>query len=163
MPLGVLTKCVAVYDTPFWREDGLTGEALSDVGPGTITFDVSPESGSPGMLLAFVGGDDARKLAPLPPEERRRAVLEGLAALFGDRARTPVDYVERAWADERWSGGGPTSNFGPGGWTTYGPALRERVGRVHWAGTETATVWSGYMEGALQSGERAAGEVLEAV
>ena len=82
--------------------------------------------------------------------------------LFGPRAAHPVDYAEQAWAAEEWSGGGPTSNFGPGGWTECGPALREPVGRIHWAGTETATVWSGYMEGALQAGERAAAEARRA-
>ena len=75
------------------------------------------------------------------------------------RAGHPLDYAEQEWAAEQWSGGGPTSNFGPGGWTRCGPVLREPVGRVHWAGTETATIWSGYMEGALQAGERAAAEV----
>jgi monoamine oxidase len=128
----------------------------------TLTFDNSPEDGSAGALIGFVGGPDARRLARLGADERRRAVVDGLVRLFGERAADPVDYVEQAWADEQWSGGGPTSNFGPGGWTGYGPVLREPFDRVHWAGTETATVWSGYMEGALQSGERAAAEVLAA-
>jgi monoamine oxidase len=50
----------------------------------------------------------------------------------------------------------------PGGWTQFGPALREPVGAIHWAGAETATVWNGYMDGAVQSGQRAASEVLTA-
>jgi monoamine oxidase len=160
MPLGTLTKCLALYESPFWRDDGLTGEAVTDAGPATLTFDSSPEDGSAGVLTGFVGGNDARALARLSPDERRRAVVSGLARVFGERAATPLDYVEQAWADEPWSGGGPTSNFGPGGWTGFGPLLRAPFGRVHWAGTETATSWSGYMEGALESGERAASEVL---
>ena len=161
MPLGTLTKCLALYDEPFWRRDGLTGEAVSDSGPVTLTFDSSPEDGSAGVLTGFVGGADARSLARIPPGDRRAAVLGGLARLFGERAARPADYFEQVWADEPWSGGGPTSNFGPGGWTAFGPVLREPSGHVHWAGTETATAWSGYMEGALQSGARAAAEVLE--
>ena len=98
----------------------------------------------------------------MAPAERRSAVLACFERLFGPRAAQPLDYAEQAWAAEEWSGGGPTSNFGRGGWTECGPALREPVGRVHWAGTETATVWSGYMEGALQAGERVAAEVLAA-
>jgi monoamine oxidase len=93
--------------------------------------------------------------------ERRTAVLACFERLYGPRAAQPLDYAEQTWSEEEWSGGGPTSNFGPGGWTACGPALREPVGRVHWAGTETATVWSGYMEGALQAGERVAAEVVE--
>jgi monoamine oxidase len=158
---GALTKCMALYEKPFWRDDGLSGEAVTDAGPVTLTFDSSPRDGSAGVLLGFVGGPEARELAALPVAERRGPVLACFERLYGARAAQPLDYAEQTWTEEEFSGGGPTSNFGPGGWTTCGPALREPVGRVHWAGTETATVWSGYMEGALQAGERVASEVLE--
>jgi len=161
MPLGTIAKCFAVYDEPFWRADGLSGEAVTDAGPVTLTFDSSPPSGSPGVLLGFIGGPDARDLLTLEPAERRAAALETFTRLFGPRAGEPIDFVEQSWAEQEWQPGGPTSNFGPGGWTGYGPALRAPVGPLHWAGTETATVWSGYMEGALQSGERAAEAALE--
>jgi monoamine oxidase len=157
---GALTKCMALYEEPFWRTDGLSGESVTDAGPVTLTFDSSSRDGSRGVLLGFVGGPEARQIAALPPAERRAAVLACFERLFGPRAAEPTDYAEQAWAQEEWSGGGPTSNFGPGGWTECGPALREPVGGIHWAGTETATVWSGYMEGALQAGERVAAEVL---
>ena len=113
-------------------------------------------------MLGFVGGPEAREMEGLAPAERQAAVLACFERLFGPAAAQPRDYAEQAWASEEWSGGGPTSNFGPGGWSECGPALREPVGRVHWAGTETATIWSGYMEGAMQAGERAAGEVAAA-
>jgi monoamine oxidase len=157
---GALNKCLALYETPFWREDGLSGAAVTDTGPATLTFDCSPRDGSAGVMLGFVGGPEARELAALPGAERRAAVLAGFERLYGPAAADPLDYAEHAWAAEEWSGGGPTSNFGPGGWSECGPALREPVGRVHWAGTETATVWSGYMEGAMQAGERVAGEIV---
>jgi monoamine oxidase len=159
---GALTKCMALYEEPFWRADGLSGESVTDGGPVTLTFDSSPKDGSPGVLLGFVGGPEARQMATMQPAERRDAVLACFERLFGPQATQPLDYAEQAWAAEEWSGGGPTSNFGPGGWTGCGKALREPVGRVHWAGTETAIVWSGYMEGALQAGERVAAEVLAA-
>jgi monoamine oxidase len=158
---GALTKCMALYEEPFWRADGLSGESVTDSGPVTLTFDSSPRDGSAGVLLGFVGGPEARELAALPAAERRAPVLSCLGRLFGARAAQPLEYAEQTWAEEPWSGGGPTSNFGPGGWTECGAALRERSGHVHWAGTETATVWSGYMEGALQAGDRVAAEVLE--
>lgn len=159
---GALTKCVALYAEPFWRADGLSGEAVSDAGPVTLTFDSSPRDAGSGVLLGFVGGPDARQLARSAPAERRAAVLACFTRLFGPRAAEPLDYAELNWAAEPFSAGGPTSNFGPGGWTALGPALRAPAGNVHWAGTETATVWSGYMEGALQAGERAAAEVIAA-
>jgi len=157
---GRLSKCMALYEEPFWRADGLSGEAVTDAGPVTLTFDCSPRDGSAGVLLGFVGGPEVGELELIGEEARRAAVLSCLARLYGPRAERPLDYVEREWSAEEWSRGGPTSNFGPGGWTGCGPALREPVGRIHWAGTETATVWSGYMEGALQAGERAAQEAL---
>jgi len=158
---GALTKCMALYEEPFWRADGLSGESVTDAGPVTLTFDSSPRDGSAGVLLGFVGGPEARELATLPVTERRAPVLACFERLFGRRAARPLEYAEQTWAEEEWSGGGPTSNFGPGGWTGCGSTLREPAGRLHWAGTETATVWSGYMEGALQAGERVAAEVLD--
>jgi len=47
----------------------------------------------------------------------------------------------------------------PGTWSTLGPLLREPVGVIHWAGTETAIIWNGYMDGAIRSGEDAAIQV----
>jgi monoamine oxidase len=158
---GALTKCMGLYEEPFWRADGFSGESVTDAGPVTLSFDSSPRDGSAGVLLGFVGGPEARALAAMPVAERRATVLACFERLYGTRAAQPLDYAEQTWSEEEWSGGGPTSNFGPGGWTACGPALRPPVGRVHWAGTETATVWSGYMEGALQAGERVAAEVVE--
>ena len=162
MAHGALTKCAAVYDEPFWRAEGLTGQAVSDRGPARLMFDNSPPEGSPGVLLGFIDGRAAHEHAARPEGERRRAVLECFARLFGPRAGRPERYLERAWADEEWSRGGPVCSFPTGGWTSCGRALREPVGRIHWAGAETATIWNGYMDGAVRSGERVAREVLEA-
>lgn len=161
MPQGSVWKCMAIYDQPFWRADGLTGQATSDRGPARIVFDNSPPSGSPGVLLGFLEGRFARELGRLPERERRAQVVDGFARLFGPRAAEPRDYIERGWAEDEWSRGCYGCSFTTGGWTAYGPALREPVGPVHWAGAETATVWNGYMDGAVQSGERAANEALE--
>jgi monoamine oxidase len=157
---GRLNKCMALYEEPFWRSDGFSGESVTDAGPVTLTFDSSPRDGSAGVLLGFVGGPEADEMAAMAESERRAAVLSCFTRLYGPRAESPLDYTEQEWSAEEWSGGGPTSNFGPGGWTACGAVLREPANRVHWAGTETATVWSGYMEGALQAGERAAAEAL---
>ncbi|MGI8460505.1 MAG: flavin monoamine oxidase family protein [Solirubrobacterales bacterium] len=163
MPMGWLVKAIALYDEPFWRDDGLSGEALNEQGPVTMTFDNSPPDGTPGALVGFIGGADARAFAKLGTSERRQAVLGSFEALFGPRARAAERYIEQDWAAEQWSGGGPVANFASGGWTSSGPVLREQIGPLHWAGTETATRWCGYIDGAVQSGERAAGEVVDAI
>jgi monoamine oxidase len=163
MPLGTVVKCFAVYDEPFWRRDGLTGQATSDAGPVRTTFDNSPPDGSPGILLAFLEGDWARRLIRLPEWERRGLVLDGLRRLFGSRAGTPERYLEKSWADEEWTRGCYGAAMTTGAWTAFGEYLRAPVGPIGWAGAEVATVWSGYMDGAVRSGERAAAEALAAL
>jgi monoamine oxidase len=128
-----------------------------------VTFDNSPPDGSPGVLLGFLEGREARRLGRVTFEERRDAVVGTFARLFGLRAAKPVDYVDRVWADEEWTRGCYGCAMPTGAWTEFGPALREPIGSLHWAGAETGTVWSGYMDGAVQSGQRAAGEAVAAL
>jgi monoamine oxidase len=161
MPLGTVAKCMAIYSEPFWRGDGLSGQGTSDAGPVKLTFDNSPPSGAPGVLLGFLEGRQARELGRLPADQRRAAVIDCFARLFGPRAGSPDGYVERLWAEEEWSRGCYGCHMPTGAWTNYGPALREPIGPLHWAGAEYATVWNGYMDGAVRSGEAAARAVLE--
>jgi monoamine oxidase len=112
------------------------------------------------VLVGFVGGDDARAHAARPEAEGRDAVLAGIARLYGPRALSPSGWAQRAWASERWSGGGPVAIAPPGTLTAGGAALREPAGRVLWAGTETSERWGGYIEGAIVAGERAAEQAL---
>lgn len=160
-PMGSVIKCVAVYERAFWRERGFSGEAVCDRDPVRIAFDDSPEEGAGGALVAFVLADAARRYGPRPAEERRREVLSALARFFGEEAGRPVEYVEKDWSAEPWSRGCYAALMAPGVLTEYGAALRAPVGRVHWAGTETAVRWMGYMDGALESGERVAREITE--
>ena len=96
-------------------------------------------------------------------EGRRSHLLGELASAFGPDAAHPLEFVEQRWSSEAFSGGGPVAGMGPGVLTAVGPALRRPVGVVHWAGTETAEAWSGYIDGAISSGIRAADEVLAAL
>ncbi|MGE5131674.1 MAG: flavin monoamine oxidase family protein [Gemmatimonadota bacterium] len=158
--MGAIIKTSVVYETPFWREDGLSGQVAARSGIVQVTFD-NTHPGSPhGVLLAFIDSHEARKASLLTPAQRRAAVLDCLAGYFGERAASPLAYHEKSWLDEEWSRGCYTAVMGPGTWTGLGPALRAPIGRIHWAGTETALVWSGYMDGAIRSGEDAAAAVL---
>jgi monoamine oxidase len=161
MPLGTVAKCMAIYDEPFWRAEGLSGQATSDVGPVRLTFDNSPPDGSPGVLLGFLEGRRARELGRVPEPERRTAVIDCFTRLFGPRAALPDAYVELLWAEEEWTRGCYGCHMPTGAWTNYGPALHPPIGPLHWAGAEYAHVWSGYMEGAVRSGEAAAAGVVE--
>ena len=163
MPPGTVIKCYAVYPTPFWREAGLTGQVTSPRGPVKVTFDCSPPGGSPGVLLGFLEGRQARELGALDPAARQAAVLDCFTRFLGPPAAHPTGYLDRAWATDPYAGGCYAGYFGPGGWTEYGPVLRPPVGPLHFAGTETASRWMGYLDGAVRSGEDAAVAVSSAL
>jgi monoamine oxidase len=161
---GTLTKVAAVYHEPFWRANGLTGSAVTTGFPISIAYDDSPPGGHPGIAFGFVGGDNARRYAGLRPAARRKAVLTQLARFYDDkRALKPTRFFETNWSGQEWTRGCPVGIPAVGSFVSYGPRLRERVGRIHWAGTETATYWNGYMDGAVSSGERVAAEVAAAL
>jgi monoamine oxidase len=157
---GTLLKSEAVYDRPFWRDAGLSGQAVSDTGPANTTFDNTPPSGSPGIVLGFVGGREARTARATAPAAHRDAFLANLVTYFGDGAAQPVDFFTQDWTAEAWTRGCPVGHFATGRLRRLGPALRTAVGPIHFAGAETATYWNGYMDGAVRSGERAADEIL---
>jgi monoamine oxidase len=162
-PQGSVIKVNAVYDRPFWRDSGLTGQAVSLTGPVKVTFDNTPPDGTPGVLLGFLEGQAARIQGEKPAAERRAAVLENFATYFGAAARNPRGYYEMNWSAEVWTRGCYGGFAPPGVLTDYGAAIREPVGRIHWAGAETSDYWNGYMDGAVRSGQRAAREVLAAL
>ena len=163
MPQGSLMKFEAAYPTPFWRGKGLTGQVVSELGPVKVTFDVSPESGTPGIMMGFIGGHEARVWEQRSEASRREAVLQQFAHFFGDEALSPREVVEFNWSTEVWNRGCPVAVLGPGTLVDFGTELRKPVDRIHWAGTETSTYWNGYMDGAVRSGKRAAAEVLAAL
>ncbi len=160
-PMGAAVKCFARYERPFWRERGLSGEAASCDGPVSVTFDQCSEDGSAACLLAFVGGKPARGWHRIDAAERKRIILDKLARYFGDEAKHPSAYVETDWCTEQYSGGGPVALFPPGSLSQHGAALRAPVGRIHWAGSETARDCMGFMEGAVESGQRVAAEMID--
>jgi monoamine oxidase len=158
---GVETKSLLVYDEPFWRADGLSGQSAGAGSPSEVTIDASPADGSYGVLASFMFGQVAKSFDALAASDRRRALLDALAARFGRRAAAPVDFVETAWFSQPWSCGCSVAHFPLCFLTRYGHLLREPFGRVHWAGTETATISHGAVDGAIRSGERVAAEILE--
>jgi monoamine oxidase len=163
MPMGAVTKVHVLYEEPFWRAAGLNGQIVA---PGSVlesAFDNSPEDASHGAIVGFVAGDDCRRMEAAGPGVRQQAVLSELERAFGPGARAPIEIVEQHWPAEPFTRGGPVAVSTPGALTALGPALREPVGPLHWAGTETATQWCGYLDGALSAGVRAADEVLHAL
>ena len=159
-PQGNAIKCIAVYDKPFWRDKGLAGQVTSDAEPVRLTFDNSPPDGTPGIMLGFIEGHAARIWGRKTFNERRAGVLANFATYYGSEAQNPKQYFEMDWSNERWTRGCYVGFTPPGVLLDFGEAIRKPVGRIHWAGAETATLWNGYMDGAVRSGERAAREAL---
>ena len=156
---GSALKYVAVYERPFWREDGLCGQATSTQGPLAAIFDTIPAGGNCAVIGGFGGGRTARRLAELPERARREAVLDQFARLFGARARTPDEFHEKNWSEDPWARGCYNAIASTGALTAFGPALRRPIGRIHWAGAETGIHANGSMGGAVDAGQRAAAEV----
>src|SRR5262249_22171576 len=105
VPMGSVIKCEAVYDRPFWRDAGLSGQATSDTGAAKITFDNTPQDGSPGVLLGFIEGADARFWGTQSADARKQAVLESFASYFGPQAMNATNFIEHDWSSEPWSRG----------------------------------------------------------
>jgi monoamine oxidase len=172
-PMASILKVNVVYPRPFWRDAGLAGQVTSDSGAVRATFDNTPypdpqtSNVTPGALLGFVEADEARYWTARTRQERYQKVITDLANYFGPKALSPLGgingYYEALWNREEFSGGGPTGVPMSGAILEYGQAMRDPIGLVHWAGTETAVRWSGYMDGAVESGDRAASEVLAAL
>ncbi|MFE6617175.1 flavin monoamine oxidase family protein [Amycolatopsis sp. NPDC057786] len=160
IPMGSVIKVQVAYPAPFWRDAGLNGFAFNLDDPLCVTLDNSPPDGSCGVLVGFFEGAHAREVARLSPRERREAAVATLVKQFGPGAADPIDYVEQNWMEEEHTRGCYGGRLGAGGWTQYGAALAEPVGRIHWAGAETSDIWNGYMDGAVRSGHRAAAEAL---
>ncbi|MCO5231577.1 MAG: FAD-dependent oxidoreductase [Chitinophagales bacterium] len=159
MPMGAAMKCFVIYDSPFWRKDGFSGQIVSDKAPLHVSFDCSKPNGK-GIILFFVEGKNARDFIELSLNERKEKVISILQSFYGNEAFNFIDYIDKCWTEEEFSGGCYAGNFTPGSWTQFGKALRTPEGNIHWAGTETATHWCGYMDGAISSGYRAAEEIL---
>lgn len=165
MAMGTIAKVSCVYDTPWWRTsgEGLSGTSMSKgrlIGFGSDSG--LPGDEGPGVMTAFIQGDQFFEWVKLPLERRRERVINDLVDLFGDEAKGSTDYVEALWPEDQFTGGAYNAYLPPAGWSTYGSAIRQPVGRISWAGTETATQWFGYFEGAATAGERAAEEVVKA-
>jgi putrescine oxidase len=159
---GSVTKVLAVYDEPWWRADGLSGQGFAPYQLVREVYDNTPPAGAPGVLCTFIAGENCERSERMSPEDRRRAVLESFAAFEGPKALDAVDYVERNWTAEEWTRGAYAATFAVGGLSRFGPDLRRPIGPLHWASSDLAGVGHMHMEGAIRSGTAAAQAILGA-
>jgi monoamine oxidase len=157
MPAGSIMKIMIVYATPFWREDGFSGQVATDDDTLGIVMDDVRDDGT-AVLLAFIEGKRAIELSAVAKDARREKVIASLVRFFGPKAKDFVAYDDNDWTLEPYAHG-YVASMPPGTMTRFGKALREPCGRIHWAGSETSEEWAGCIEGALRSGIRVAQDV----
>jgi monoamine oxidase len=158
-PMGRMAKVQVRYAEPFWRADGLSGEYCSIVGINCIGMDVVRPDDSQATLVSFIGGHDYDRFTAMEPERRRRAFIDQMVAVYGEQAESPLFYHEMLWPQQPWQLGAPTCFVPPGAFASTGSARQRPVGRIHFAGTEAAARYPGFMEGAVRAGNVAAREL----
>lgn len=159
MPMGKVIKCIASYDRAFWREAGYSGEAISTTGAIRATFDDCNAAGDHAALVAFIVGDAALQLRDKSDAERKHLVLRELVQLHGPQAANPIAYADKDWQVDELAGGCYVGLMPPGVMSAASCGLRDSFGRIYFAGTETAVHHVGYLEGAIESGQRVAREL----
>lgn len=159
--MPALGKGIAIYNTPFWRKsENTSAQVISDSGSVRVTFDSTPSDTSFGAILGFILGNEMRALDKLTPEKGEKRIMSDYVNYFGSEAANVKEFVLFRWDLEEWSRGGPTAVAPPNVLSRYGASLRKSFGGLHFAGTETSEFWTGYMDGAIRSGSRAAREIL---
>ncbi len=162
-PPGNVIKCFLVYDRPWWRDEGLSGQMSADEGPVRVTFDTTDDPSGRGILTGFFEGGEASMLTKFSQSMRQRVFKDAMVSVFGERAADPVEYTDCDWGAEPFTKGSHGAHFAPGAWSVTGQKLGEPFGRVHFTGAEYASKFNGYMEGAVRRGAETAAAVARLV
>ncbi|MBE0011684.1 NAD(P)/FAD-dependent oxidoreductase [Arthrobacter sp. AET 35A] len=160
-PMGRYYKVQARYPSSFWVEQGYSGALLDTEEVGVFLLDGTKPTDTLATLIGFIGGSNYDRWAAHTPQERERAFLDLLVKAFGPQAADPSYFHETDWTQQEWAKGGPVTYMPPGVLANFGAALRDPVGKVHFAGTEASFQWSGYMEGGVRAGQKAAAAIAE--
>lgn len=160
--LGFTNKMMLIYATPWWRTGKLCGMVQSFKGPITVTRDSSVDDQGQFSLTCFLVGDLGRELSKRSKAERQQAVTSHIKKLYSPFVEVPepIAITEHEWALDQWAQGCPCPATPPGIMSEFGHALRTTHENIHFVGTEIAFKWKGYMDGAIESGERGAAEII---
>jgi putrescine oxidase len=160
--MGFVIKVHAVYETPFWREQGLSGTAFSPWELVHEAYDNSNHADPRGTLVGFVADEAADGVFQLSAEERKAAILESMSHYYGEQAKHPVVYYESDWGSEEWTRGAYAASFDMGGLARYGADLRTPVGPIRFACSDMAGKGYQHVDGAIRMGRLVAAQILEA-
>lgn len=160
--LGLVIKVHAVYSSPFWREDGLSGTAF---GAGAIVqevYDNTNHEDPRGTLVGFVSDEKADAMFELSAEDRRRAILESIASFLGEKALEPEVYYESDWGSEEWTRGAYAASYDLGGLHRYGKDQLKPVGPIYWSSSDLAAEGYQHVDGAVRMGQISAARIVAA-
>ena len=160
--MGLVIKVHAVYDRPFWREQGLSGTAFSPYELSHEAYDNTNHGDERGTLVGFVSDRNADDLFRMSAEERKERILESLSHYYGPEAKNPLVYFESDWGAEEWTRGAYAASFDLGGLARYGADLRTPVGPIHFACSDMAGAGYQHVDGAIRMGRLVAANIVEA-
>ncbi|MHA7277245.1 flavin monoamine oxidase family protein [Arthrobacter sp. Hz1] len=158
--LGLVIKVHAVYATPFWRADGLSGTGFSASSIVQEVYDNTNHEDSRGTLVGFVSDEKADAMFALDPVARKQAILESIAGFLGTQGLTPEVYYESDWGSEEWTRGAYATSYDLGGLHRYGPDQLTPVGPIHWSCSDLAAEGYQHVEGAVRMGQQTARNIL---
>ncbi|MET4621098.1 putrescine oxidase [Arthrobacter sp. 2762] len=160
--LGLVIKVHAVYSTPFWREEGLSGTGFSAGALVQEVYDNTNHGDSRGTLVGFISDEKADAVFELSAEDRKKAVLQSIAGFLGDKALTPEVYYESDWGSEEWTRGAYASSYDLGGLHRYGKDQHANVGPIYWSSSDLAAEGYQHVDGAVRMGQATAARIVEA-
>lgn len=160
--LGLVIKVHAVYETPFWREDGLSGTCFSAAELVQEVYDNTNHGDTRGTLVAFVSDEKADAMFELSADERKQRILESVARFLGPRAAEPVVYYESDWGSEEWTRGAYAASYDLGGLHRYGRDQRTPVGPIHFSCSDLAGAGYQHVDGAIRMGRDTARAIVDA-
>ncbi|WP_344374348.1 NAD(P)/FAD-dependent oxidoreductase [Agromyces tropicus] len=161
LSMGFVIKVHAVYETPFWREQGLSGTAFSPYELSHEAYDNTNHGDTRGTLVGFVSDEAADEVFRLSAEERKERILESLSHYYGEQAKHPVVYYESDWGSEEWTRGAYAASFDMGGLARYGADLRTPVGPIRFACSDMAGKGYQHVDGAIRMGRLVASQIVE--
>ncbi len=161
--MGLVIKVHAVYDRPFWREQGLSGTGFAPAGVVSEVYDNTYVGESTGTLVGFISDLRADQMFALSPEDRKAAVLQSIAAYLGDEALDPVVYYESDFASEEWTRGAYATSYDLGGLHRFGPDQNENVGPIYFSSSDLAGEGYQHVDGAVRMGRRTAARIVAAL
>ncbi|WP_285037722.1 NAD(P)/FAD-dependent oxidoreductase [Plantibacter sp. ME-Dv--P-095] len=160
MSLGLVIKVHAVYETPFWREDGLSATAFSPYELVHEAYDNTNHEDPRGTLVGFVSDERADEVFKLSAEERRERILTSLSHYYGEQALSPVVYYESDWGSEEWTRGAYAASFDLGGLSRYGAMQSTPVGPIYWSTSDLAAEGYQHVDGAIRKGADTAAAII---